>query len=79
MAKKKFGGITVDGVPQKEDKHRGAQIAVALALFIIFFGPAVAALALGWHLSVAEIGLIVVGCVVMLLVVAWRAIRTWNF
>ena len=37
--KKKFGGITVSGVPVKEEKTYGAQILVILAWSLLFVVP----------------------------------------
>jgi hypothetical protein len=35
---KKFGGTTVGGVKQKEEKNRGAQLLFVLAMLVTFSG-----------------------------------------
>ena len=87
----KFGGYTVDGVPQKEEKNWGLQILVLLAVALIFVVPWVAVVVLimhghhatmssayhdrSTHASVALIAGIVVLDVVMLFVLAVRMVR----
>jgi hypothetical protein len=38
VRKKRFGGITVAGVKQKEEKNRGAQLLFVLAMLVTGFG-----------------------------------------
>jgi len=80
--RKKFGGITVEGVPVKEEKNWGAQIAVILLLGVIFCGPWVGggvAAIYGWHASVAAIAAIVAIDVLLLIAIALRTMRRWNY
>jgi hypothetical protein len=78
MSRKKFGGITVEGVALKEEKHWGTQIAVIFLLGLFFVGPWVA-FALGWHVSLAAVWAIVVIDVLLLIAFALRTVRTWNY
>ena len=75
---KKFGGYTVAGVPRKEKQHRGAQIGMALLLGVFFCGP-LALRFLGWHMSVAEIGVAVAIDILLLVTIALWALRTWDY
>jgi protein-S-isoprenylcysteine O-methyltransferase Ste14 len=87
----KFGGYTVDGVPQKEEKNRGAQILMALALGLIFVVPWLVVLVFfrhghpapaggsydrSTHVSVAAVAAIVALDVALLIVIAVRMART---
>ena len=64
-ARKKFGGYTVDGVPQTEQDW-GLQIAMAVLLGVVFFIP-LAAYLLGIHMSVGVIGAVVAIDVLLLI------------
>ena len=75
---KKFGGYTVAGVPRKEKQHRSAQTVMALLLGVFFCGP-FALRFLGWHMSIAEIGVAVAIDVLLLLAFALWALRTWDY
>jgi hypothetical protein len=80
--KKKFGGFIVEGVPLKEEKNLGAQIAMALLVGVVFCLPwvgAAVAVVYGWHLSVAAIGLIVAIDVVLLIGIALWTVRRWSY
>jgi hypothetical protein len=92
MSDKKFGGITVEGVPVKEEKHRGTQILFALALGVLFVGPWLVVLLFHRHLpagcnrhdcsthvSVAAVAAVVVLDVLLLIWIARRAVRTWQW
>jgi len=92
--KKKFGGFTVAGVPVKEEKNWGAQIAVSILLGVLFVGPWLVVLV--WHLgvpgpascnhgdcsthaSVALVAAIVAFDVLLLILIALRAVRNWRW
>jgi hypothetical protein len=69
----KFGGITVAGEKQKEQKNRGAQLVIILALLVTGFG------------AVLSYGGSIVGYVILpigLLGLIWlfiRALRDWDY
>ena len=75
---RKFGGFTVVGVKKKEEKNWGAQTVMSLVLGVLFCGPVVA-WALGWKMSVGEIGVAVVTGVLLILAIALWALRTWDY
>ena len=76
--RKKFGGYTVAGVPVKEEKNRGAQIAMGLLVGVIFCGPLLARF-LHVHMSIATIAVAVVVDVLLLVAIAFWAIRAWDY
>ncbi len=92
---KKFGGYTVDGVPQKEEKNWGMQLLVILVLGVLFIVPWVVVAVLGLHghhatstgayhdrsthATVALVAGIVALDVVLLILIARRAVRTWRW
>jgi hypothetical protein len=70
---KRFGGITVAGEKQKEEKNRGAQLFIVLALLVTGFG------------MVLSYGGSIVGYVILpigLLALIWlfiRALGSWDY
>jgi protein-S-isoprenylcysteine O-methyltransferase Ste14 len=71
---KKFGGITVAGVRQKEQKSRGSQLLVLAALLVTVCGLLLAvAVDLVFGLFVTFVGF---ACLIAL--TAW-AIRNWDW
>jgi len=76
--KKKFGGYTVAGVPQKEEKNRGTQIALAIVVGVLFGGPLVAYL-FHFHPTLVEVGVAVAVDLLLLVAIALRALRRWEY
>jgi hypothetical protein len=77
--RKKFGGVTVAGVRQKEQKNWGGQIVLVLALGGVLFGGTLA-VAAGSGSTAGVVALCV--CVLSLIVLvttALRAVNTWDF
>jgi hypothetical protein len=72
--KKKFGGITVAGVRQKEEKNRGSQLLVIAAVLVTVLGGLLI-------LAVDQlVGLVLlVGGLVPLFLLAVWAIRNWDW
>lgn len=72
--KKKFGGITVAGVRQKEQKSRGSQFLVLTAVLVTVFGLLLAvSVDLVFGLFVAAVGF------VSLIALTGWAIRNWDW
>jgi hypothetical protein len=74
LSKKKFGGITVAGVRQKEQKSRGSQFLVLAAVLVTVSGLLLAvAVDLVFGLFVTFVGF-----ASLIVLTAW-AIRNWDW
>jgi peptidoglycan/LPS O-acetylase OafA/YrhL len=77
--KKKFGGVTVAGVKQKEQKNWGAQILMVLALGGALLGGTLAfAAGSGTTAGITALG-VCIASLIVLLATAVRAVGTWDF
>lgn len=70
---RRFGGVTVAGVPQEEEKNRGAQLLFVLVLFVTGFGGVLSSGG-----SVVGYVLVVVG-LVCLIAIFIRALKRWDY
>jgi hypothetical protein len=68
----------VDGVPQKEQKSWGAQIVPIVVLAFLFCSPLIARF-VHIRMSVAEIGAAYAIGTLLLIGIAVRAVRTWDW
>jgi len=70
---KKFGGITVAGAKQKEEKNRGTQLIFILAMLVTGFGGV-----LSYGGSIVGFIIFIVGLLSLIGVFIW-ALKNWNY
>ena len=70
---RRFGGVTVAGVPQEDAKNRGAQLLFVLAMLVTGFGGVLSSGG-----SVVGYVLVVVG-LVALIAIFLRALKRWDY
>jgi hypothetical protein len=78
MRKKKFGGVTVAGVKQKEQKNWGGQVVLVLALGGVLLGGTFAFAAGESTAGITALSVCIASLIVFL-VTAFRAVSTWDF
>ena len=69
----KFGGITVAGVKQQEQKNRSSQLLFVLAMLVTGFGAV-----LSYGGSIVGYAIFVIGLMSLISICVW-ALKSWNY